>query len=150
MLPDKNIKNIEFQIREIDILIKQYKELIEINKKPDIVQITALAGVLHSFYNGLERIFIFILKTQGKSLPSGDNWHKQIVEELFNLNENEELIFPLSLKEPIDNYRAFRHFYRHSYTFYLDWEEMNQMVISLQSNWKNIKKYLNNWKNNKI
>jgi hypothetical protein len=150
VLPDKNIKNIEFQIREIDILIKQYKELIEINKKPDIVQITALAGVLHSFYNGLERIFIFILKTQGKSLPSGDNWHKQIVEELFNLNENEELIFPLSLKEPIDNYRAFRHFYRHSYTFYLDWEEMNQMVISLQSNWKNIKKYLNNWKNNKI
>jgi len=147
VLPNKNIKNIEFQIREIDLLIKQYKELLEISKKPGLIEITAIAGVLHSFYNGLESIFIFVLKLQEKSLPTGDNWHKQLIEELFKINENEKLVFPLSLKESIDSYRAFRHFYRHSYTFYLDWEEMDKMVIDLKNNWKSIKKYLNKFLN---
>ena len=65
MLPDKNIKKINFQIREIDILFKQYKALIDIAHKPDIVEITALASVLHSYYNGLKK-YLFIFKFQTK------------------------------------------------------------------------------------
>lgn len=147
MLLNKNIKNIEFQISEIDILIKQYKELIELKRKPTLVEIAALAGVLHSFYNGIERIFVFIHTYQGKVLLAGDNWHKQLIEEIFNTKKDDKLILPLLLKETIDNYRAFRHFYRHSYTFNLDWEEMETLVIDLKSNWKSIKKYLKKFLN---
>jgi hypothetical protein len=144
---NKNVKNIEFQIGEIDILIKQYKELVEITGEPNLIEITALAGVLHSFYNGIESILIFIYKNQGKELPTGDNWHKQLIEELFDLKENEKLIFPLSLKDTINSYLNFRHFYRHSYTFHLEWKEMNHLVTELSNNWKAIKKYLKKFLN---
>jgi hypothetical protein len=147
VLLNKNVKNIEFQISEIDILIKQYKELIEITKEPNLIEITALAGVLHSFYNGIESILKFVYKNQSKELPSGDNWHKQLIDQLFDLKENEKLIFPLSLKDTIDNYRNFRHFYRHSYTFHLEWKEMDYLVTGLLSNWKTIKTYLKKYLN---
>ena len=110
----------------------------------DSVELAALAGVLHSFYNGLERIFIEYLKKENVIIPTGKNWHKSLIDCLFLPNESGKLLLPLNYKEVIIEYLSFRHFYRHSYSFYLNWEDMKHLCIGLKSNWKNIKKYLNN------
>ncbi|MFQ5674752.1 MAG: hypothetical protein ACE5G1_02560 [bacterium] len=56
---EKVISQIEFEIGQIDQLLESYAELFERAKSdiPNMVDITALGSVLHSFYNGLENIF---------------------------------------------------------------------------------------------
>ena len=146
-LHKNEIEDIVFNISEIERLIKHYSELIAIENEPDSVEIIALAGIIHSFYNGLEKIFISLLAIKGKEVPQGKNWHKEVVDVLFKTNENEKLIFPLALKNIIDEYLLFRHFYRHAYSFHLHWNKMRYLVINLNSNWKNIKKYLKKFLN---
>ena len=105
-----NIEDIDFDIREIDILMKVYSKWIDIQEKPAIGELTILGSVLHSFYNGLEKIFISILKIKGKPIHSGKNWHKELIDELFKTSEFEKLIFPLPIKDIFEEYQHFRHF----------------------------------------
>jgi hypothetical protein len=143
----EEIEDIIFNISQINRLMKSYPELLAIEDEPDNVEIIALASIIHSFYNGLEKILISILTIKGKDIPRGDNWHKQVIEELFKSNETEKMVFPLSMKEVFDEYLLFRHFFRHSYSFHLNWNKMKNLVIDLKSNWKTIKTYLKKFLN---
>ena len=63
MLPEIIVKKIKFEISEIDTEISTYKPLLDLCKikNPDIVEITALASVLHLLFNmttGSGKIFI--------------------------------------------------------------------------------------------
>ena len=40
------------------------------------------------------------------------------------------------------NYLAFRHFYRHSYSFFLEWDEIANLVVSLDDVWAAVKAQL--------
>lgn len=63
-LVEKVISQVKFEIGQIDHLFESYADLLEQAQKkaPDLVEITAVASVLHSFYNGLENIFLSIAK----------------------------------------------------------------------------------------
>lgn len=56
---EKVLSQVKFEIEQIDHLLKSYADLLErIQKRePDLIEVTAVASVLHSFYNGLENIF---------------------------------------------------------------------------------------------
>jgi hypothetical protein len=117
---DKTIKEIEFELNEIDTLLELYKnELFELNREPNLVELTALAGVLHSFYSGIERIFIIIAKNTDKKLPSDLNWHKALLLQMTKENKCRKPIISSKTKEILSEYLVFRHFYRHSYSFRL-------------------------------
>jgi hypothetical protein len=64
-LDKKPVVKIRFEIKQIDNLLKNAAPLISILKlrNPDFVELSAAGSVLHSFYNGIENIFIMILKT---------------------------------------------------------------------------------------
>ena len=57
---------ITYEISQIDELIDKAGVLVSLckTKEPGFIEITAVGGILHSFYNGLENIFVLI----GKSL----------------------------------------------------------------------------------
>jgi hypothetical protein len=56
VLPDRIREDIEFELGEIDLLFELYqKELFDMEESPNLVELTALAGVLHSFYNGIDK-----------------------------------------------------------------------------------------------
>jgi len=38
------------------------------------------------------------------------------------------------------DYLAFRHFYRHSYSFVIDWNELQKLVVRVQTVWATVKK----------
>jgi hypothetical protein len=58
VLPDRIREDIEFEQGEIDSLFQLYqKELLDMEKSPNKVELIAAAGVLHSFYNGIEKTF---------------------------------------------------------------------------------------------
>jgi hypothetical protein len=129
----------------IDQLLAAYADLLlQVEQKPpDLVQVTALASVLHSFYNGLESIFITIAKEVDGAVPTGDRWHRDLLEQMGTANEFREVVLPLPVQLQIQNYLAFRHYYRHAYSFFLRWEELRELVLPLTAVWQQTRTVLN-------
>ena len=144
------LNKIKFEIKQVDKLLNKYEDLIRKckEKEPELVELTALASVLHSFYNGIENIFSLIAKGVDESKPKGSNWHKKLLIQMTESKDSREAIFSEELKDEIKDYLGFRHFYRHSYSFYLDWNEMKELILSIFDTWNKIKENLNNFVEN--
>ena len=65
-------------------------------KKPDYIETVAYASTLHSFYTGIESVFILIAKSLSEDLPQDENWHKRILEQM---SKNTERRAPIIQKK---------------------------------------------------
>jgi hypothetical protein len=139
---DKNLKiKIEHEISRVERQIADAKPLLDVCKirKPDFVEITATAQILHSFYNGVESIIILIFKNFDEKLPNDIHWHKTLFEMAFGNNSGNIKIINDDIKEKLEGYLSYRHFIRHSYSSELKWSEMAPLVNELEEVWKIIK-----------
>ena len=142
----------QFHLEEIDTLFETYKEdLFELKEPPNLVELTALASVLHSFYNGIEKIFLIIAKELDQLVPKDMNWHKQLLNQMSKKTDFRNEVISQKTKESLANYLAFRHFFRPAYSFYLEWDEMERLIVPMKSVWKlfkfEIKSILHNEEN---
>jgi hypothetical protein len=144
MLHEKSKLKIQFEIEQIDKLIETYSELLEKcgQNEPNKVEIAALGSVLHSFYNGLENIFSVIAKEVDTTLPQGISWHKDLLIQISNKATSRNAVISEASREKLVNYLGFRHFYRHSYSFFLDWNDLRPLVKNLNSVWQEIRESL--------
>src|SRR4030042_3854253 len=96
---------------------------------------TAVASVIHSFYNGIENIFIIISKNIDKTVHSEFNWHTALLNSMAADNKKRIAVISAGLNEQLEEYLAFRHFFRHSYKFKLEWEKIESLVKNLFTVW---------------
>ena len=142
---DKIIKEqIEFKINEIDKLFFEYDLIF---KKlefeiPDLFDMTILGSVLHSFYNGLENIFDIIAKNIDGSVPTGNKSHQELLHQMASENNMRDEIIDEQLYLKLREYATFRHFYRHAYSFQLNWDKMKPLVEDIHGIWKETKQRL--------
>jgi hypothetical protein len=104
---------------------------------PDLVELAAFASILHSFYNGIENIFQIIIKKIDLEIVDDAQWHKEILRKMSEPNKKRDSVISISTMLLLSRYLSFRHFYRHSYSFYLNWIELEPLVKSLNKIWKN-------------
>lgn len=137
-------ERIQRDVALIDQLFTAYADLLAQVEEhtPDLIQVTALASVLHSFYNGLESIFVKVARDIDHSVPTGDRWHRDLLEQMGEANAFRNALFPSPLLTQIQDYLAFRHFYRHAYSFFLRWEELKELVLPLTAVWHETKQKL--------
>jgi len=152
-LNHETIVKVEFEISQIDKLLNETSPLLKLVniKTPDMVETAALGLFLHSFYNGIENIIKIIVKDKNGKLPSGNKWHKELLDLCFlNTKENVQL-FNDNLQIILDDYLSFRHFIRNTYSFKINWERMEYLIINIDKNWKDIKVDIINYINqNKV
>ena len=140
MLPDRIQEDIEFELGEIDSMFQLYhEELIDMERSPNLVELTALASVLHSFYNGIEKTLLIIAKNIDKKIPSDFNWHKSLLEQMAKKNKHRKAVLTGDMKNELLKYLGFRHFFRHSYSIHLKWERMEELVKPLSIVWDKFK-----------
>lgn len=142
---NKAISQVRFEIHQIEQLFETYSGLLERARRetPGMIEITAIASVMHSFYNGLENIFRSIAREIDADISTGERWHRDI---LTRMTESTVLRPPVLSHETflrLTEYLAFRHFYRHSYSFILEWDELEKLVIPLPEIWEQVKFELN-------
>ena len=132
------IKKIKFEIKQINTLVDSYQDLFSKveESSPDLVEIAALASILHSFYNGIENIFQIIVKKIDLENVDDAQWHKEILRKMTEPNKNRGEVISMHTMLLLSRYLSFRHFYRHSYSFYLNWIELHPLVSSLNGVWK--------------
>jgi len=140
-LTDKIVSQVKFEIEQIDQLLMSFADLLTSVQKntPDLVQVTALASVLHSFYNGLENIFLSIAKGVDDAVPTGAQWHRDLLTQMTRAASNRDPILTDELARQLAGYLGFRHFYRHSYSFFLEWSEVEKLVTPLAMVWNQVK-----------
>lgn len=143
-MAEKVASQITFEMGQIDQLLAAYAKLwARVQARtPDLVELTAIASVLHSFYNGVENIFLSVAKGVDQRVPSGVQWHRDLLLQMTEETTNRRGVIPTEFVPQLADYLGFRHFYRHSYSFFLDWEEMKSLVISLPEVWERTKKAL--------
>ena len=137
---------IEHEINQIDELLTSYSPLLKLAqlRTPDLTEKSALATVLHSFYGGIENLFGIIAKEIDHEIPSGGNWHRSLLNLMSQNNEHRDKVLAKNEREMLLEYLSFRHFFRHAYSFSLDWDQMRSLVIDIEKNWGIIKKKIIN------
>jgi len=140
-LAKKIISQVEFEIGQIEQLFVSYAGLIDrANRaKPDLIQITALASVLHSFYNGLKNIFLSIAKGIDRDVPAGSQSHRDLLTRMTQSTSDRIPVLQVETAHQLADYLGFRHFFRHSYSFFLDWYEMEKLILALPKVWAQTK-----------
>jgi hypothetical protein len=141
-LDDKLKVKIKFEISQIDKLISEAEPLLLIcsEREPDFIERTALASILHSFYNGVESIFVLIAKNIDNQLPKDDRWHKALLDNMFNKTNTRSNVLEPVLKDSLIEYMEFRHFFRHAYSFQLDWNKMKKLGNNIKTEWEEIER----------
>jgi len=144
VLPEDISNKIKFEIGEIDREFLSYKLLFDLIKlrTPDLVEMTAMASVLHSFYNGVENIFLLIAKKVDKKIPSGMKWHNELLKQMTLKTEIRKEVIDEEVFEILKDYLLFRHFIRHSYKWRLNWDEFKDIALNAENNWNRIKELL--------
>jgi predicted nucleotidyltransferase len=103
----------------------------------------ALASYLHQFYTGCERIFERIALAVDGSLPGGAYSHANLLAQMAR-----ELpgIRPAVLNEALwlrlQDYLAFRHFFRHAYGYTLEWAKLRPLVAGMSTMLVDVQKQL--------
>jgi hypothetical protein len=144
-LAEKVVSQVTFEIGQIDQLLVVYADLWERAQQgtPDLVEMTAMASVLHSFYNGLENIFLSIAKGLDQEVPTGATGHRDLLRQMTQETGTRGRVLSAELAGKLIDYLGFRHFYRHSYSFFLKWEELEKLVTILPEIWSQAKQELN-------
>ena len=82
----------------------------------------AIGYILHSFYNGCENIFKSIARFFENDLGP-QSWHKDLLKRMnLEIPGIRPKLIDDELFRLFDDFRAFRHKFRHLYSFELDWE----------------------------
>jgi len=99
---------------------------------------------LHGFYTGVERIFEDTARTIDDSLPTGSDWHRDL---LLQISAEEIGVRPAVIardtRKCLDEYRGFRHVVRSMYTFSLRPSRIQELVEGLTACFEMVSRDLN-------
>ena len=83
----------------------------------------AIGYYLHSFYNGCENIFRSVARFFENDLGP-QTWHSDLLKRMkLAIPGYRPAVIDEALYRLLDDFRGFRHKFRHSYSFELDWEK---------------------------
>jgi hypothetical protein len=101
-------------------------------RPPDRIELSALAAMLHSLYGGIDDIFKRSTLELGDRLPAGHSWHKDLLDSMATPGRDRGPLISAELKSRLTDYMEFRHFFRHSYVFVLEWDRMKPLVLGCE------------------
>lgn len=124
---------LESDLEDIRTIVNEVENLrVDIQsseEKPSQRNKAALGSFLHSFYNGMENILRRISREVDGTLPQGEGWHRALLKRMEREVPNRRS--SVLSEETTDNlkpYLGFRHFFRHSYAFEIEWGKLRPLV----------------------
>ena len=104
------------------------------SEEPSYRDKAAIGALLHSFCNGIENILKRIAVEIDESVPVGDGWHRALLKRMEkDVVGVRPAVLDHETVSALGPYLGFRHFFRHSYTFELDWMKVKPLVEEAES-----------------
>ncbi len=103
------------------------------NARDGDLLLDSVALGMHDYYAGLERLFEHIASSIDKSLPSGPDWHRELLRQMAVdvPGLRPPVLAPQTLRV-IDEYHRFRHMVRNVYAFSLESDRLADLVRGLR------------------
>ena len=122
------------EINDLNILVKRAMQGWERTKtRNDDYYLDGVALNLHGFYSGLERVFEKIALTVDGSIPSGANWHRELLNQMsIEVPSIRPAVISGGLRKDLESYLGFRHVVRNVYTYHLDPDKLEALVTQVQ------------------
>ena len=113
----EKISSLEMEFRAIEDKIQMDSDDISFYDRG------AIGYILHNFYNGCENIFRLIARFFENDLGPG-GWHSNLLKRMkIEIIGFRPCVINEELYRLLDDFRGFRHKFRHAYSFELDWEK---------------------------
>ena len=127
--------DIEDELQKIRLLEKLFVEAeAKLGLPPEDVGFydrAAIGFFLHNFYNGCENIFRSIARFFENDLGP-QTWHSDLLKRMkLSIEGYRPAVIDDELYRLLEDFRGFRHVFRHSYSFELDWERERLVACKL-------------------
>jgi hypothetical protein len=114
------------QLQKVSRLEEEFGKVERLLSAPvdavDFYDRAAVGYYLHSFYNGCENIFRSIAAFFENELDS-DKWHADLLRRMtLDIEGYRPSVIDQDLYLLLQDFKGFRHVFRHTYAFELDWE----------------------------
>lgn len=131
---DKARKQVGVERQQLQRLLETYRPILKkcATRPPSDIELSGLAALLHSFYNGIENVFKRIAEEIDGQLPGGEAWHRELLDAMGQPGRARPAVISKGLIERLDAYLDFRHFFRHAYIFSLRWERMKGLALGCE------------------
>lgn len=131
---DKLRKQVAVEQEQLDRLLETHRSLLNkcVDAAPNAIELSALAAMLHSFYTGIENIFKRITVELDGAPPSGEFWHRELLDVITRTSKARPPAISVSLRGRLMEYLEFRHMFRQAYAFDLRWEKMRSLVLGCE------------------
>lgn len=101
-------------------------------KNHDDYYLDSVALNLHGFYSSVERIFERIAITIDDIVPSGANWHQELLNQMtIEVPGIRPAVISSEVKDQLEEYRGFRHIVRNVYAYHFNPEKIENLVAGL-------------------
>jgi hypothetical protein len=123
------------ELKQLRKVVKRVEEKLArlSSSQPDDFTIGGFANYVHNFYNGAENIFKLIAEYVDESRPKSAGWHRELLNQMsLELQGVRPAVLTVELVSVLEDYLEFRHFFRHSYGFDLDWDELKPKAENLK------------------
>lgn len=98
---------------------------------------------LHDFYSGLERLFQYIAANVDQNVPSGRDWHRDLLQQMnLRITNTRPAILTAETLQILGDYLRFRHVVRNVYAFQFDFERLERLVDNLRPTYDRIREDL--------
>ena len=113
--------------------------LAQVPAEPTFVERRAAGSIVEDFYTGCERIFERVAVYLDGGVPTGEQWHEQLLRQMAAPGpRGRPAVLSSGLIGRLDAYRRFRHRARHIYGFELDWGKVQELADGMRSLYKRV------------
>lgn len=123
---------ITFEISNLETVILRGKRAMKAyhsDQEDKDLFLDSVALSLHDFYTGLEVIFTKIATIVDGNLPTGNQWHQDLLIQMsLDLSITRPPVISNQTLEQLDEYRRFRHVLRNVYGFQLDSQKIEPLI----------------------
>ena len=94
----------------------------------DIIETSAVAAMLHSFYTLIEKIMELIAREIDQVVPGSGAWHRDLIEQMTTPNSHRQAVISEDLAGQLKEYLAFRHLFRGASIALMRWNKMRPLA----------------------
>lgn len=123
------IADIQDDINSINRIQDEFNSFTKsLSAPPDRYEKMVIGYLMHNFYNACENIFLNIARVFENNIEP-QAWHKSILKRMkLTIKDIRPAVINEKLYKQLNDFRAFRHVFRHLYSDELDWEKERLLV----------------------